>query len=454
LALCRGVVTLIEPTDDSSIWANLPAVSIVVLNYNTCEHLEACFRSLQQLTYPADKLELILVDNASTDSSVATMRANFAGVKLIINDKNYGFSQGNNIGAQSARGEFVAFLNPDMRVGQGWLIELVNLLIADPQVAAAGSKILSWDGQTIDFGGGAANFYGYGYQVGFGLDNQADFNQVKPTLFACGGAMLIRRQLFLEVGGFDEDFFAYYEDVDLGWRLWVLGYKVLFAPASLTYHHHHGSWGKLDIEKRRVLYERNAFFTMLKNYEEANLSKILPAALLLLLKRIYLAAGIDDDLFRLCIQPQAPGAARSSTPPAKNETSVYNASYYLKEAWRTLTNEGLNHLYIKFQAERKRRKQARLRAQLPGPMQVDNGLSDRAIIPIQALSYIAASNDIITLYEKMLQKRAFIQARRRRSDEETLNLFGQPFGPSELWPEYRQTQTYLTHLFGIDKIFE
>ncbi|HXV97794.1 MAG TPA: glycosyltransferase family 2 protein, partial [Anaerolineae bacterium] len=235
---------------DELIWPKLPFVSVIVLNYNTCEHLETCFRSLQQLIYPTDKLELILVDNASTDQSVAYVQTHFASVKLIVNDKNYGFSQGNNIGAAKAAGELIAFLNPDMRVDPRWLIELVKLLLEDTEVAAIGSKILNWDGQQIDFAGGAANFYGYGYQTGRGQEASADFDQVMPTLFACGGAMVIRRQLFLEVGGFDEDFFAYYEDLDLGWRLWVLGYKVFLAPASITYHHHHGAWKKVADEKR------------------------------------------------------------------------------------------------------------------------------------------------------------------------------------------------------------
>lgn len=436
--------------EDEAIWHKLPFVSVIVLNYNTCEHLEACFRSLQQLIYPADKLELILVDNASTDPSVATMQAHFGDVRLIVNDQNYGFSQGNNIGAEKAAGECLAFLNPDMRVEPRWLIELARLLLTDAEVAAVGSKILSWDGQTIDFGGGAANFYGYGYQLGRG-QAPAAFNQIKPILFACGGAMLVRRRLFLEAGGFDADFFAYYEDLDLGWRLWVLGYKVLFAPASVTYHIHHGSWGKVDHEKRRVLYERNAFFALLKNYDEANLKQTLPVALLLLLKRTYLAAGIDENSFRV---GKLPHFAAISTPFTTSPPHyAYNSSYYLKEIWRTLINEGVGRLYTKTKAELNRRRSSARRAQLPGQMQVDPSLPDRATIPLQALSYLVAGNDIMTLYEKMLQKRATIQTRRRRPDSEILPLFGRPLDFSEPWPEYQQTQTSLARLFGIDRLF-
>lgn len=442
-------MSLFAAASNQSTQADLPTASVIVLNYNTCEHLEACFRSLQTLIYPKDKLELILVDNASTDASVATMQANFAEVKVIVNDKNYGFSGGNNIGAQKAQGEVIAFLNPDMRVDPRWLVELVKLLAADPEIAVAGSKILSWDGQTIDFAGGAANFYGYGYQNGFGQESQGNFDQVKPTLFVCGGAMLARRQVFLEVGGFDDDFFAYYEDVDLGWRLWILGYKIIFAPAAVVYHHHHGSWQKVSHEKRRVLYERNAFFTMLKNYEQAQLNQILPAALLLLIKRTYLAAGIDDSFFRLGAPTQPAQTSAALPAPQSN----YPPGYYLKEAWRTLTHAGLNGLFIKFKAELRRRERRKQREQLPGSMQLDQ-ITEQAVIPVQALSYLVAGNDIITLYAKMLEKRKLIQAHRRRSDQEILELFGRPLDSSELWPEYQQAQAYLVQLFGIDTIFK
>jgi GT2 family glycosyltransferase len=436
------------PQEDKLIWPDLPTVSVIVLNYNTCEHLESCFNSLQQLIYPEDKLELILVDNASTDQSVAYIRANFTDVKLIINDKNYGFSQGNNIGARAANGDLVAFLNPDMRVDGRWLIELVKPLLRDGEVTSAGSRILSWDGHSIDFAGSAANFYGYGYQLGVGQQAEKRSYAPEQTLFACGGAMIIRRQVFLDVGGFDEDFFAYYEDLDLGWRLWVMGYKVVFAAASITYHRHHGSWQKVNDEKRRVLYERNAFLAMLKNYDKANLNKILPVALLLLLKRIYLATGVDDDLFRL-----ATTASVSLETQTETGSPTFGPDYYLGEAWRTLSNEGVNALYLKLKSELKRRRLVRQKTQKPGQMQLDEQLPDQAIIPFQALSYVVAGNDIISLYEKMLAKRGFIQARRRRSDEEILGLFVRPLGYSELWPEYQQTQNHLSRLFGIEQIF-
>lgn len=438
------------PEADRQLWPQLPPVSVVVLNYNTCEHLDACFMSLRQLLYPEDRLEVILVDNASTDGSAAYTRANFAEVKQVINEQNYGFSKGNNIGAEKAAGELVAFLNPDMRVDRRWLIEAVKPFLAEAEVAAVGSKILSWDGKSVDFAGGAANFYGYGYQAGLGQAAATDLQQA-PILFACGGAMVAQRRVFLDAGGFDEDFFAYYEDVDLGWRLWVMGYKVILAPASVTYHRHHGAWKKVNQHQRKVLYERNAFFVMLKNYDEANLNRILPAAFMLLLKRIYLAAGVDDRMFRVGAPPEGPEPALTE---AQDSNALTGSKQQFQAAWRILVNEGIGALAFRLRARLKGYRQSRLRARQPKKMRADSLVDGKAAVPLEALSYVVAGNDIISLYPEMLAKRQFVQARRRRPDRDILPLLQRPLDSSELWPEYRQAHTHLSRLLGIDQMFK
>jgi len=221
--------------------SSLPRATVIVVNYNGREHLADCFPSLASLLYPRDKLEIIMVDNGSRDGSVEFIRDNFPQIKIIQNDRNLGFAQASNIGARGASGEYVAFLNNDMRVDPHWLIELVKPVLRDRDVVCAASKILSWDGKRIDFVGGALNFYGHGFQLDYGKGNIDDYTQERPLLFACGGATLIDKEVFLECGGFDEDYFAFFEDVDLGWRLWILGYKVLFAPKAIAYHKHHGT---------------------------------------------------------------------------------------------------------------------------------------------------------------------------------------------------------------------
>ena len=217
-----------------------PSISIIVLNYNSMVHLHDNMESLLRLDYPVNKIEILLVDNASEDESVAWVKANYPIVRIVQNGDNLGYAAGNNAGVLAARNEWIVILNPDMRVEPDWLMELTRPLAADPQLACVASKVLSWDGKTIDFADAAINFMGWGCQPGYGSHRLDEYTEDKLLLFANGGAMLIKRAVFLEAGGFDADYFAYYEDVDLGWRLWLRDYKVGFAAHAVVYHRHHG----------------------------------------------------------------------------------------------------------------------------------------------------------------------------------------------------------------------
>lgn len=280
--------------------AECPSVSVIVVNYNGLTHLGPCLSSLSALAFPQDNLEVILVDNGSTDGSADWVRANFPDAHLLENCENVGFARGNNQGVAAARGKYVAFLNNDTRVDSRWLSELVTAVTSSPGVACAASKILSWDGRTVDFVGGRLNFYGFGFQIDYGLPHvNGNYNEERNLLFACGAAMLVDRAVFLDVGGFDEDYFAYFEDVDLGWRLWLMGYSVVFAPRSIVYHRHHGTSRSLPEPVYRTLCERNSFYTIYKNYEQQNLDKILPAAILLSAKRGLRDSQIRPETFKI-----------------------------------------------------------------------------------------------------------------------------------------------------------
>ena len=276
----------------------LPTVTVVVLNYNGLRHLEDCFNSLLALNYPADKLELMFVDNASSDASVPFMREHFTSVTVVETGSNLGFAAGNNVGAERARGEYVAFLNNDTRVEPDWLVEMVRTLQngRDSGVGCTSSLMLDWEGKAIDFQAGGVNFHGFGFQPSWGKPYVPGTIHPRELLFACGGSMLIDRAVFLEVGGFDPDYFAFFEDVDLGWRLWLLGYRVTLTPTAITYHRHHGTAGAIPGHRMYLLYERNALYTIYKNYEERNVDRILSAALLLLGQRTvrYLHVQGDD----------------------------------------------------------------------------------------------------------------------------------------------------------------
>jgi GT2 family glycosyltransferase len=263
-----------------------PTVSVIILNYNGEPHLEACLRSLEEMTFPRDRVEVIVADNASTDRSLDLVRSRFPRVHVREHTENLGFSSGNNRAAEGATGRYVAFLNNDTRVDPGWLEPLVETLDRHPDVVCAGSKVLSFDGDRVLFTGGSLNFAGFGFQTGLGdpLDDHGS-DEPREILFATGCAMLARRDEFLRTGGFDDDYFAYYEDVDLGWRWWVLGHRVLLVPASVVHHKGDASFRHSASEAKQRLWNRNVLISMMKNYEEPNLRQFLPCALLLTIER-------------------------------------------------------------------------------------------------------------------------------------------------------------------------
>src|SRR5207237_6141361 len=146
-----------------------------------------------------------------------------------------------------------------------------------PGAACLASRIKTWDGSALDFIGGGVNYQGHGFQVDYG-ERSCERDVERKVLFACGGAMLIRRDVFREVGGFDADYFAYFEDVDLGWRLNLLGREVWYTPRATAFHRHHGTASQVVAHKLRVLYERNALFTIYKCFEDRDLDRVLTTA--------------------------------------------------------------------------------------------------------------------------------------------------------------------------------
>ncbi len=267
----------------------LPAISVVIPNFNGVEHLRTCLSSLRKLDYPRDQLEIIVVDNASADESVAYLEGGFSSsVTIIRNTENLGFAAACNQGARAATGAYIAFLNNDTRVDPRWLRELIAPILAarannDPTLVCASAQILSWDGEFIDYIDGRINLFGNGFQVDHGHRRVLSTDRAEPynVPFACGGSMLIDRAIFLDVGGFDEDFFALFEDVDLGYRLWAFGMRIVVAPKALTYHKMHSTVNAQAIAKRERLYVRNSLYFCYKNLDDANVNDALLGSILL-----------------------------------------------------------------------------------------------------------------------------------------------------------------------------
>ncbi|MPZ17062.1 MAG: glycosyltransferase [Luteitalea sp.] len=272
------------PTAPSSESPLRPRVSVIVVNWNGHEYLRDCYGSLRESDYPEDRLELICVDNGSTDESRALLGQEFPDVRLVPLPENRGFTGANAAGVDAATGDVLLFLNNDMRVDSETVRRLIDAL--DDQYACIAARVLSWDGKRIDFVGGTSTFEAFGVQERYGKPNATEYLGGGETFFANGGAFAITRRAYLAAGGFDPSFFAYYDDVDLGWRVRAAGYEVRTALDAIVYHRHGGTSRRYPDGQKQYLMQRNALWTVLKNYEARVLRRVLPAALLLAARRV------------------------------------------------------------------------------------------------------------------------------------------------------------------------
>jgi GT2 family glycosyltransferase len=279
-----------------------PRVSVVIINYRGTDDTLECVARLNEVDWPSDQLEIVVVENGSGDDSEPRLRAALGGqanVRLIVSAENLGFTGGSNLGAEQATGEIVAFLNNDAKPDVGWITAGVAGFAPSPRVAAVASKVLDWDGTAIDFVGSGLTWFGMGYKEHVTEIDDGRYDTPRDLLFGTGSALFVRRDVFLEVGGFDEGLFMFYDDVDLGWRLNLLGYRVRFAPESVVYHKHHGSMRSFGEYREMYLLERNALHLLYKNLSDENLGTFLPAALALLGRRAVAKSGLDSTDFDL-----------------------------------------------------------------------------------------------------------------------------------------------------------
>lgn len=276
----------------------LPTVSVVVVNYRTAEHTVACLRALQEdVDYPADLLQIICVDNASGDGSADRIAGEAAAATLVRSPENLGFAGGCNLGARHATGDVLAFINSDARPHRDWLRAAIATLRAEPTVGIVASTVLDWDGERVDFVDAGLTWFGMGYSRGAGERYDPAAAAARDVLFATGSALVMRAGLFRTLGGFDDRLFMFYEDVDLGWRANLLGWRVRSAPESIVYHRHHASMSAADTAdgaRETYLLERNALALLYKNFSDKTLARVLPAALALTVRRATARAALDS----------------------------------------------------------------------------------------------------------------------------------------------------------------
>lgn len=250
------------------------SATAAVVNYNGRRYLPELFDSLEAQSHRPS--ELIFVDNGSCDGSVDYVARRDPGCRLLQQKRNIGFARAANLAMESANARFVALLNADLKLHPAWLGEMVGTA-ERTGAAAVASKILLYDRpRTLNGIGGCMNFLGYTWDRGMWEADDGQYDEEAEVLFASAGAALFDRDSFLSSGSFDGRFFMYHEDVDLCWRLWLFGERVVTCPGAIAYHHFGGATkAARGMEWRELLGERNNIRALIKNYELTNLRRSL-----------------------------------------------------------------------------------------------------------------------------------------------------------------------------------
>ena len=238
-------------------------VTVIIPNWNGRELLSQCLTSLRQQTYT--DFTVCVVDNGSTDGSVEEVKATFPEVHVIALSQNVGFAKAINIGLKGTKGKYVALLNNDTKTDPDWLRFLKVGIESSLSVAGCASKMLNYyDPNFIDGCGDVINIVGQGRARGQGKRDRGQYSNREEVFSVCAGAALYRREIFEKVGFFDEDFFAYFEDLDWSFRAQLAGFKFLYVPDALVYHVH-GATANRNKRFRHYLEFRNMTQMIIKD---------------------------------------------------------------------------------------------------------------------------------------------------------------------------------------------
>jgi len=242
-----------------------PLVSVVILNYNRRLMLKSCLESVQK--QKGTDFEVVVVDNGSTDGSVEMVQRDFSGVKIVVNERNLGYAEGNNRGLSVARGKYVVFLNNDAYPADGWLSSLVSTVKSSGKVAIVGSKVFRRETNLLESAGGWIEYpLGDAPPRAYLKPDYKKYNKQEEVAYVSGAALLVKKDIMEKLEGFDPMYFCYHEETDFCWRARLAGYSVIYDPEAVV--HHYGSFTTGKLSAQRIYWQsRNRMITNMKNFE-------------------------------------------------------------------------------------------------------------------------------------------------------------------------------------------
>lgn len=254
-------------------------IAVVVLNWNGVKLLEQFLPSV--ISYSSEA-SIYVADNASTDNSIQFVKDNYPTIKIIKNDGNYGFANGYNIALQQVEEEYYCLLNSDVEVTENWLTPILSLFESESDVAIIQPKILDFKSKEyFEYAGAAGGFidkYGFPFCRGRIFEtiekDNLQYNDEKDIFWASGACFFIRKEVFRNLNGFDGDFFAHQEEIDLCWRAFNLGYKAKYTSKSVVYHVGGATLNEGN-PKKTFLNFRNSLLMLLKNLPKNKLFTII-----------------------------------------------------------------------------------------------------------------------------------------------------------------------------------
>jgi len=260
-------------------------IAVVILNWNGAKLLEQFLPSI--IAY-SDEAKIYVADNASVDNSIAVIKEKFPTITIIQNEGNYGFAKGYNLALEQVEEEYYALVNSDIEVTKNWLAPMLNIFDTEANVGIIQPKILDYKNKEyFEYAGAAGGFidqYGYPYCRGRIFEtiekDNSQYNDELEIFWASGACFFIRKEVYQKLNGFDDDFFAHQEEIDLCWRAFNMGYKVKYTSKSVVYHVGGATLNESN-PKKTFLNFRNSLLMLTKNLPENKLVPILFVRLIL-----------------------------------------------------------------------------------------------------------------------------------------------------------------------------